>query len=138
MPKHCFNINSTFYTLSLKVVYFTWPWNMNLSGKVTRALLSLQLYWILKKKKHILFCLHTCICLLVAYRFIFLMCFVLNNSFMFNFSRTDAHICFTEYVLSKYYVICMVCDDTSNSLQKSVILRYQQNFNNPYFFSGPK
>ena len=57
---------------------------------------------------------------------------------MFNFSKTDAHICFTEYGLSIYCVKCKICDVTYNSLQESVILRYQRNFNNQHFFSGPK
>jgi len=28
---------------------------------------------------------------------------------MFNFSKTDAHICLTEYVLWIYPVICIIC-----------------------------
>ena len=40
----------------------------------------------------------------MAYRFICVMGFIPKNSFMFCFSKTDAHICFTEYVLSIYCV----------------------------------
>jgi len=51
-------------------------------------------------------CLQTFICLLLAYFFICLMCF----SFMFNFSKTDVHICITDMfclyiVLNVYYVM---------------------------------
>ena len=69
------------------------------TGKVTQTLLYLKLCWN---------CLHTeeeeeeeeedtCtfICLLMAYRFICVTSFIPKNSFMFNFSTTDAHICFT-------------------------------------------
>ena len=34
------------------------------------------------------------------------------KSFMFNFSKTDAHICFTEYVLLIYRVKCILYDVT--------------------------
>jgi len=54
--------------------------------------------------------LHTFICLLMAYHFICVMCFIPKDSFIYNFSKTDAHICFTEYVLSKYCVKCTICD----------------------------
>jgi len=33
----------------------------------------------------------------MAYRFICVMCFIPKYSFKFNFSKTDAHNCFTEY-----------------------------------------
>jgi len=49
-------------------------------------------------------CLHSFICLLMAYRFICVMCFFPKNSFIFFVNKTDAHICFTEYVLSIYCV----------------------------------
>jgi len=55
-------------------------------------------------------CLHTLICHLMAYRFICVMCFIPKNCFMFNFSKTHAHICLTEYVLSKYWVKGIICD----------------------------
>ena len=82
-------------------------------------------------------CLHAFICLLIAYCFICVMCFIQKNSCMFNFTKTDAHICFTEYVMSVYCIKCIICDVTLNSLQKSVILQYQQNFNNHLFSVGP-
>ena len=56
--------------------------------------------------------LHSFICLLMAYCFICVMCFIPKNSFMFNFSKTGAHICFTEYVLSIYCVNSIICDAT--------------------------
>ena len=86
----------------MKSVYFT--------GKVIKTFLVLKLYWNLKKK-HVL-CLHTFICLLMTYRFICVLCFIPKDSFMFNFSKTDAHICFTKYVLSIYCVKCITCDVT--------------------------
>jgi len=57
-------------------------------------------------------CLHTFIYLLMAHRFICIMCFIPKNSFIFNFSQTDAHVCFTEYGLSIYCVKCIVYDVT--------------------------
>ena len=53
-------------------------------------------------------CLHTFIGLFMAYRFICVMCFIAKNRRMFKFSKTYAHICFTQYVLSIYYVKCHV------------------------------
>jgi len=35
-----------------------------------------------------------------------------KNSFMFNFSKTNAHIFITEYVLSVYCDKCIICNGT--------------------------
>jgi len=82
------------------------------------------------KKRHTLIS-----CIIMANRLICVMCFVPKNSFMFNFIKTVAHICLTEYVLSIYCVKGIICDFLET--QKSVILRYQRN-NHQHFFSGPK
>jgi len=50
---------------------------------------------------------------------------------------SDAHNCFTEYVLSIYCLKYIIYDVTYNSQQKSFILRYKQNFNNQHL-RGPK
>jgi len=41
-------------------------------------------------------------------RFICVMGFIPKNSCMFNFIQTDAHICFTEHVMSIYCVKCII------------------------------
>jgi len=77
---------------------------------LTQTLLSLKFYWKLniKMKK---MRLHTFISLLMTYRFC-AMYLIPKNSFMFNFSNTDAHICLTEYVLSICCLKCIICDVT--------------------------
>ena len=59
-------------------------------------------------------CLHTFICLLMAYQFICFMYFIPKDSFMSYFSKTDAHMCSTEYVMSilVYCVKCILRDVT--------------------------
>jgi len=109
MHKNCF-INFAFIFLSLKVILFYVTMKKKLSGKVTQVFLSLKLYWNLKYNMKQ--CLHTFICLLIAYLFIGVMCFIPKNSFMFNVSKTDVHICFIEYVLSILCVKCIICDVT--------------------------
>jgi len=56
-----------------------------------------------------------------------------NNSFMFNFSKTGAHICFTEYVLSIYYVKCSR-EINAEKCYTAIPTKFQQST----FFSGPK
>jgi len=83
MHKHCF-INFAFIFCHENCVFYV---TMKNSGKVTQALLSLKLYW--NMEKNILYekmCLHTFICLLMAYRYMCVMCFIRKASFMFNFS----------------------------------------------------
>jgi len=78
-------------------------------------------------------CLQTFICLLMAYRFICLMCFIPKKSFMFNFSKTDAHICFTEHVLSIYCVKCIICDVTSRKVLCRKVLYCDTNEKSTFF-----
>jgi len=76
------------------IVHFT-------SGKVTQALLIfLDDIRILKNETNLFTYIHLAPCgiffYLFIYLFILLMCFFPKYSFMFYFSKTDVHICFTE------------------------------------------
>ena len=79
-----------------------------ISGKVTQALLSLKLYWNLKQYGNNNVFTYI-FCLLVAHCFICVVCFISKHSFKFNFSKTNAQIRLTEYVVSIYFIKCIIC-----------------------------
>ena len=67
-------------------------------GKSNTGIAIIEIILEFEEKK----CFHLFI-YLIAYRFIFVMCF----------NESDAHkICFTEYVLLIYNVNCIICDVT--------------------------
>ena len=77
------------------------------------------------------------ICLLMAYRFICVMCFIPNYRFMFNFSKTGAHICFTKMFCQ--YIVFNVQYVMSRKNHCRKVLRAQRRKNlymNIYHTSG--
>ena len=90
MHKQCFiNFSFTFYVAIKKET-------------IRKSNTGIAIFEILEFKRNMKQCVYIhSIYPLMTYRFI---CFIPKTSFMFQFCKTDAHICFTEYVLSKYCV----------------------------------
>jgi len=92
MHKHCF-INFSFIVCTLKLCILRNHEKRKRNTGIAIFEITSEFEKKLEKMR-----LHIFICLLMAYRFLCVRCFIPKNSFMFNFNKTDAHICFTEYV----------------------------------------
>jgi len=101
----CINIALLILLLSgaLENSVFYVPMKQETIRKVTQALLSLKLFWNLKKGG---MCLPTFICLLMAYRFICVMCFI-PKIFLCLISLKQMHTFVLLNMLCQYFVYGM-------------------------------